>query len=370
MNESGQRQEKKPWGGLTVGLILSLGLHLVFVGLLLAAWLAADDGQGITYGVDYISVTKEPARESPKPAQDLSEKPQEERPRKIAPNKSALASSNLTTTVEPTQWVSDDDGSEPEPSVNEPEESGGGSELGDPSGIIGGLNLTPGYGAMMGSLDPSPECMDRLDNDGDLLVDTEDPGCLVAETAEEEARIRLRAALLQQMRRDDVPRADPEKLRADHIRNNTRIEEDQIVYQDGSFRATLKSDGTVRFDSQVQGNSLGMSFDTTPRSQRNFRQKMAFLEETEEVRNQIYLKNRHQDMSRALGGLRNSLEKIWRDPSLTAAQKKALLFDRLDECDLDSSGGRKAAREIIAFIREHSKSSSKSTITRQAIAAP
>lgn len=204
-------------------------------------------------------------------------------------------------------------------------------------------------------------CHNMRDDDGDRLTDWEDPECRPPpETPEEEVAQNTEAMLLSAMRADDLPRGDPDELARERIQAQLRAGGDgDVTYGGGGIKAAIGPDGDVRFGkarSVGLGNG-GMSFDLSgvPRQRRGDRQKVAFLDATEELRAEREAAARERDLAKALYRLRGELDEIWRDRRLTLLQKKAVLFDRLDECDLESDGGRQAAKTIVAFIRAHSR---------------
>jgi hypothetical protein len=204
-------------------------------------------------------------------------------------------------------------------------------------------------------------CHNMRDDDGDHLIDWEDPECQPPpETPEEEVEQNTKAMLLSAMRANDLPRGDPDELARERIQAQLRAGGDgDVTYGGGGIKAAIGPDGDVRFGkarSVGLGNG-GMSFDLSgvPRQRRGDRQKVAFLDATEDLRAEREEAARARDMSKALFRLRGELDEIWRDRRLTLLQKKAVLFERLDECDLETDGGRQAAKTIVAFIRAHSR---------------
>jgi hypothetical protein len=222
-----------------------------------------------------------------------------------------------------------------------------------------GDGLSPGI-ASDGWVAPDG-CHNMRDDDGDHLIDWEDPECQPPpETPEQEVEQNTKAMLLSAMRGNDLPRGDPDELARERIQAQLRAGGDGgIAYDGGGIKAAIGPDGDVRFGKArtVGFGNGGMSFDLSgvPRQRRGDHQKVAFLDATEDLRAERDEAARTRDMAKALYRLRGELDEIWRDRRLTLLQKKAVLFDRLDECDLETDGGRQAAKTIVAFIRTHSR---------------
>lgn len=208
---------------------------------------------------------------------------------------------------------------------------------------------------------PPDSCHNMRDDDGDRLTDWEDPDCRPPpETLEEEVAQNTQAMLLSDLRRNDPLRGDPDELARERIQAQLRTGGNgDVTYGGGGIKAAIGPDGDVRFGKSRSvglGNG-GMSFDLSgvSRQRRGDRQKVAFLDATEDLRAARDEEARARDMAKALFRLRGELDELWRDRRLTLLQKKAILFERLDECDLETDGGRQAAKTIVAFIRAHSR---------------
>jgi hypothetical protein len=164
--------------------------------------------------------------------------------------------------------------------------------------------------------------------------------------------------LLSDLRRNDPLDGDPDELARERVARGLRDSRDGgLVYDDAGFHAEIDPDGEVRFARKRRPGAGGIGFDLggPPRSRRDARQKLRFLEATEEVRDDLDQRRRDRDMKRALYGLRATLDSVWTDRGLSVAQKKAILFQRLGECDRETEDGRTAARTIAEFIRDHSR---------------
>lgn len=351
MSGKHKRSTRGRWK-LGAAIAVSLVLHLVLLALSLPAGLPwappGPDSQG-----EVILVTTEDPTPSargrartPSPAQEVAQRSQKQaKQTKSVP---------MTTSTEPSDRLPDAVGDESEAVAVEVGDDGDdGGSRGD--GDIGeGLDLTPRLTTMIGVFDVPHECRDLLDNDGDRLVDYEDPECRAPETREEAVEVTTEALLLSDLRRNDIPRSDPDELVRKRIQWGLRPSGDHLAYQDGSFTAKIGPDGEVEFDSARSGSGLGFTFDTTPRARRNLRRKSQFLEATEELRDKRDRQTRIRYMKEALSGLEDDLNGIWRDRRLSLNQKKVILFQRLDECDRETPAGRQAAQVIIGFIRARS----------------
>jgi hypothetical protein len=203
-------------------------------------------------------------------------------------------------------------------------------------------------------------CHNLRDDDGDHLTDWEDPECRPPpETPEEEVAMNTQAMLLSDMRSDDLPRGDPDELALERIQAQLRPSGGGLVYRGGQLDAAIGPDGDVRFGKtrSVGVGNGGMTFDLSgiSRQRRGDRQKVQFLDATEELRAGLDDAASARVMAKALSGLQGELDEIWLDRRLSLLQKKAILFARLDECDLETEGGQRAAETIVAFIRAHSR---------------
>lgn len=351
-----RRQERKR--RLWIAIAVSLGLHLLLAAALLPRWIEQQAG-GITRGSpEFVLINTEPTRRSKTPSpepptkQVTTPQPAARQPTRDRPRRATEVPSEL-----PADMVSTFDGDQVTPSPTEVEAA---PDSGHPSGDADGLVLTPGYGVLQGSVTPRPECLDNLDNDGDHLVDTEDPGCLPPPaTAQEEAEMRARAMLLSDMRASAVSHeeVDPDERLRQKMHSQITVQDDHLVYRDGSFGADIGPDGSVRFQKgrSVGFGNGGLTFGGGSGPGFRARDKLRFLEATEEIRDERDRRARQRMMSKALFGLRGSLEEIWADRQLSLEERKAILFQRLDECDTSTPGGRQAAKVIVEFIRDHSQ---------------
>lgn len=147
----------------------------------------------------------------------------------------------------------------------------------------------------------------------------------------------------------------------------------QIVYKDPErrFNATLHPDGRLSFR-----NRIGTPFAAMPglteamrdaSDQELYRiEKRRLLEATEELRMAYAARHAEKNVTQELSGLERQLEAIWKRASLTPEQRRALLFERWDECeeaqprtgeggsemdDMRQKAGAVARRKIEAFIR-------------------
>jgi len=351
MGEREQRSGRET-ARVGVAVVVSLVLHLVFLALALPAGLPWAPPGPDTPG-DVILVTTEESRPSkhghtatPPSTDDVRDRQHQDRRAKRV---------RLSTSTEATELPSEQPGEDEEAASSEAVDSGeqgGGRDDGD------GLDLTPRLTTMIGVFDVPHECRDLIDNDGDHLIDYEDPECRVPETREEAVEINTEAMLLSDMRSNDIPRGDPDELARKRIQWSLQPTGDHLAYQDGSFGAKIAPDGSVVFDRGKRGAGLGFSFDTTPRNRRNLHRKSQFLEATEEIRDQRDTVARARFMKEALANLESDLDELWRDRRFSLSQKRSILFQRLDECDTDTQAGRQAAKIIVDFIRARSFSAS------------
>lgn len=341
---------------LGITLVVSLLLHLI-VGILgLSAWLASR-GEGISIGEpDYLLVTTEPPRKAPSPSPNPTPVKQQVRspqPTRTAPEK--RRSRTPDPTEEPAELPADDSGDDPEPASEQEAvvvDTGGGH----PEGLEGEGYPSVGFGAAGGSVAPRPECLDQLDNDGDGLIDSEDPSCLINETPQERAEVVSRALLLRDLRQNKLPEGDPDELMRERIQDNLQDDgEGGFVYRSGEFQARIGPEGEIEFDRRRKLGTSGFNFGGGRRSRWRTREKLRFLEATAEVRDRMAGRAQQRRLRKAVMGLRADLEELWRDPRFNLNQKKNILFQRLDEVDRSSEEGRQAAKIIINFIREHSR---------------
>ena len=87
-----------------------------------------------------------------------------------------------------------------------------------------------------------------------------------------------------------------------------------------------------------------------------YARKKKFLDRTRGERMQMAANAQRENLRDAVAFLRGRLDKVWRDPTLTAAERRALLFALWDECAEEGSDQVVAAAEaaratIEAFIR-------------------
>lgn len=146
-----------------------------------------------------------------------------------------------------------------------------------------------------------------------------------------------------------------------------------LVYKDPErrFNATLHPDGRITFR-----NRIGTPFAAMPgmtevlrdaSDQELYRiEKRRLIEATEELRMAYAARNAQRNVTEQLSGLERQLDTIWKRASLSAEQRRALLFERWDECeeleprkseegaemdDMRKKAGAVARRKIEAYIR-------------------
>lgn len=331
-----------------VASLLSLAGHAAALALL--AWLLGAVQERAEPGIgSYVVVSPEPPARAPAKARARAEVAtaaagattrREALPRAARP----------ATTEEPAEPAEPEPSAEPSAGDLEAAPVAEGAAEGAGGSSLRSLGPFEGEPEPAGATAPSPECLDRLDNDGDRLVDDEDPECWPDLPPVELVSKRARSLMLQDVRRDDLPEGDPDELARQRVLSRLRSEGDSLVYQDGSFVARIDPDGTVGFGRRPASARLEFDMDGTGGAPHHL-QKQHFLDATEEIRTERAARAGDRMMKTALARLGGDLESIWRDRHLSHRQKRRILFERLDECDLESPGGREAARRIIEFIR-------------------
>ena len=348
----GPRRRSTRSAALVAGVV-SVVVHGLLLSLLVFLWGRERPSEGSHRG-SYVMVTREPPSPDPPRAEERS--PDRFTPRKARPRKAVAPASRprevRTPPTDEPATLPIDDGAEESSAVHELPADDGTSDGAERSwGPLLGDSSPPS------ATNPSPECLDQLDNDGDRLIDREDPECWPELPPQELVSKRTGALLLSDIRQDDLPTGDPDELAHRRIKALLRPEGDALVLRDGSFVARIGPHGEVSFESRRAGTDLRFDLDGSRRGP-SYLQKKRFLDATADVRADRERRTHDRRMKVALARLGPELNEIWRDRSLSRRQKGRILFDRLDECDLETPGGRKAARIIIDFIRAHYRSRS------------
>jgi len=338
---------------LLVAAAISGALHLAIAVALVVLW--ADPERRDRHHGSYVLLSDAPPSKEPHRAQELSDdeqRPAKARPERTPRPKLASASQPLRPTIEagdrPASELLEEPGA-----VGVVVEDGAPAD-GDSDGADRSKGVLLGVSPPPASTDPSPECLDGRDNDGDRLTDHEDPGCWPDMPEQELVSKRTGALLLSDMRSDDLLQGDPEELGRQRVEKGLRPDGESLVYRDGSFMARIGPDGEVEFD-RARGDPFRFDFGGGGPGH-GYLQRKRFLDATEDIRAHRQKRTHDRHMKVALARLGPELSQIWRDRSLSAHQKKRILFERLDECDLGSPGGRQAARIIIDFIRARFRS--------------
>jgi hypothetical protein len=146
--------------------------------------------------------------------------------------------------------------------------------------------------------------------------------------------------------------------------------------QGGGFTAVILSDGAVVFDEDLASTSLnsgpeayerlGLPAKDYTRGVFSFTDavhrlsgsdpyraaKMCFLDDTQEIRDGLRERHRERMLAASIAALRRRLDTIWNDASMTASERRRVLFETWDECNEGDSG--RIARDVVeTYIRAH-----------------
>jgi hypothetical protein len=143
------------------------------------------------------------------------------------------------------------------------------------------------------------------------------------------------------------------------------------------FRARIDPDGKVHFgdspfftgpptyNNPAEGGvGFKVGFDLTDSLMRAhgmdpyWSAKLAYLEETSDERNGMAVVERGAKIRASLARMPVFLDKVWRDPRYSAAERRQVLFELWDECAEDGPddivrAGREVRSTIEAFVRRH-----------------
>jgi len=345
---SAQKRRRATWIAIVAS---ALGHLAILYGLLLLLG-GERHGRDRAHRGSYILVSDDPATDEiprfDEHSPDQVRPAQRPRPRASLDRTDASASPTKATALSSEILAGEPQADET--GASEPGDSGDSPVLTLSSGPI------VGQGAPPSSTDPSPECLDGLDNDGDRLTDHEDPQCWPVLPEQEFVSKRTGAILLSDMRQNDLIKGDPDVILSERIVRRLLPYGDDLVYSGRTFTARIGRTGEVSFDERsklrgAQGLALGVS-----RARPSDLERRRFMEATEEIRAERQAKAADRRVKLALMRLGADLDTLWADGSLSFRHKKAILFERLDECDLESPGGRRAAKTIINFIRQRFRS--------------
>ena len=267
-----------------------------------------------------------------------------------------------------------------EPDPGELDESAGVGDpsagVGDPSGDPGAAGGTGGTGGSGGGssmglpFDLSPLAAARAGANPDFQIGTgprrngggatsmglgrpDDPT-----RTPEAIQAGLNARLREATRQTYITRRDPPELR--------RTRDGGYTWSGPTLSARIRPDGTVAFtdrgsftydrDSTFGQQGATFSFDIGDAAERRAgndpyaAERQWFLDQTEEVRDQLADEHHAQVSRDGLRNIRGDLEGIWSSQA-SAAQRRRRLFQLWDGFSEDEVGAR-ARRAVVSFVRE------------------